>query len=243
MQKSRCRFHRIPFIILALFMSGLGAGEALGSVVVFDRVAVTGKPVRLVVQTRAHLFPDGGRRVNIAVGDQPPKRIMTGGDGYGYLTYVPQKPGLITLTARTPDSDSSGNLLVMAPEEKAVLVEIESTLQNTLFSQKQRDQATAALKKIQETFRLLYVARFMGSPLARQWLSRSDFPASVVLDWRGPEMVADWQESGLRLCAVIGSQSLIDAAGDLIEYRFAIDGASENETAAGWEEIAKQLAP
>jgi hypothetical protein len=243
MQKRRYRFPRIPIIILGLMLGALGAGDALGSVVVFDRVAVMGKSVRLVVQTRARFFPDGGRLVNIAVDDQPPKRIMTGGDGYGYLAYSPQQPGLINISARTQDSSATGYLLVMQPEEKAVLVEIESAVQNTLFSQKNRRQATAALGKLRETFRLIYLVRYLGSPLARRWLTGSDFPASVVLDWRGRAMVTDWQEKGLRLYALIGSQSLIEAAGDLIENRFVLNGASENETTADWEEIAKQLAP
>jgi hypothetical protein len=125
----------------------------------------------------------------------------------------------------------------MQPSERAVLIEIEAVLKNTLFSEKAGNQAAAAVKTIQKSFRIIYLVRFVGQGLANTWLTRSDFPASVVLAWRGTQMLRHFQEKGLQLYAIIGSQSMLEAADDLIEKRFLIDVSAEGD----WNKILESL--
>ena len=62
-------------------------------VVVFDDVTTVQTPIRIKVLTKAGFFARGGRLVDIYLDEIHLKKILTGGDGYGYLKYTPRKTG------------------------------------------------------------------------------------------------------------------------------------------------------
>ncbi len=74
-------------------------------VVVFDRVTTVQTPLTISVQTRDGFFSAGGRMVDIYLDDNLLKKILTGGDGYGYLKYTPPGPGLHRQRLRTNPGD------------------------------------------------------------------------------------------------------------------------------------------
>ena len=69
-------------------------------VVVFDQVTTVQTPIKIRVLTREGFFSAGGRMVDIYLDNNLLKKILTGGDGYGYLKYTPAQ-------ASTAPPDSS----------------------------------------------------------------------------------------------------------------------------------------
>jgi hypothetical protein len=73
-------------------------------VAVLDRVTTVDTPVRLTVLTKGRFFSDGGRLVDLYLEGEHLKRILTGGDGYGYYKITPRSPGYQTIKARSSPS-------------------------------------------------------------------------------------------------------------------------------------------
>ena len=72
-------------VAFVLGMLSIGRSE----VVVFDRVTTVKTPIRIKVLTKSRFFAAGGRLADIYLDGNHLKRILTGGDGFGYLKYTP----------------------------------------------------------------------------------------------------------------------------------------------------------
>ncbi|MEJ2286133.1 MAG: hypothetical protein P8X85_21355, partial [Desulfobacterales bacterium] len=59
-------------------------------VAVLDGVTTVNTPIRITVMTRSRFFAAGGRLVDLYLDGEHLKRILTGGDGYGYLKITPR---------------------------------------------------------------------------------------------------------------------------------------------------------
>jgi hypothetical protein len=70
------------------------ASSSYGGVFISDQVTTLSTDVYLKVQTRGRFFSEGGKLVDIFVDDKKIKRILTGGDGYGYQRYTPERTGM-----------------------------------------------------------------------------------------------------------------------------------------------------
>ena len=229
---------KIVFTIFFIFGT---ASICAGEVVVFDRVTTVETPIRIKVLTKKRFFSAGGRLVDIYLDDTHLKRILTGGDGYGYLKYIPQSPGFIKIKARSDASSSSGLLLVMRKSEKAILIDVEGSFKDTIFSDEIRENSQKAVNALSKDYRIIYLSRYVGKGISRNWLEREDFPNSVILRWQGPKMLAVLKERGIRLHAVIGSSAVISAASKHIEKRYTFEKTKDGQTVKDWDEILKLL--
>ena len=85
-----------PILLILIFVP-----LSHSKVVVFDRVTTVQKPVDIRVLTKDGFFAAGGQMVDIYLDNILLKKIMSGGDGYGYLKYTPREAGLKAINART----------------------------------------------------------------------------------------------------------------------------------------------
>ena len=77
-----------------------------GAVIVYDQITAPNTPVFLKVQTRGRFFAEGGRRVTLSVNKDRTFKLLTGGDGFGYVKYTPAEPGRFTISAASNCRDS-----------------------------------------------------------------------------------------------------------------------------------------
>ena len=219
----------------------LGRAESTdAAVVVFDRVTSVGKPLFVKVVTRGLVFSKGGRRVSIRIDKGPAHDTLSGGDGAAFMKYHPDRPGVRTVTAESEGEEGSGTILVLAPQESVIVIGIEGGLQKSLFPEESRRIAQEVVGDLSRTYRLVYLTRWIGAGLVKEWLEKHQFAGSVVLRWRDERVFKQMEKSGVRVEAVIGSAALLGAAPDSIQNRFTFD---ENADAAvsGWEDIRKAL--
>ena len=187
---SRSRTRMWLSILIVISTNLIAVAASPGKVVVFDGVTTVQTPTRIQVLTKGRLFAEGGRLVDIYLNDQHLKKIMTGGDGYGYLKYIPEKPGFLEILARSGATSSSGLLLVARRSEKAIIIEVEGAFKDAVFSSELRVNSQEAVKKLDETYTLIYLSRLFGKGISRGWLEKEGFPESVILRWRGTRLVS-----------------------------------------------------
>jgi hypothetical protein len=214
-----------------------------GKVVVFDGVTTVQTPIRIKVLTKGRFFAEGGRLVDIYMDDQHLKKIMTGGDGYGFLKYIPRKPGFKSISALSETTRSSGLLLVMRPSEKAIIIEVEGAFKDAIFSQELRVNSQKAVKALTKDYSLIYLSRMVGKGISRSWLEEEDFPKSVILRWRGANTFKSLAKKGVNMYAVIGSAAVMSAAKKHIEHRLTFEQSKDAKRVKNWDEILKLLLP
>jgi hypothetical protein len=225
-------------IAAALLPAG-GASNA--AVVVFDRVAVVGRPVQLIVLTKGRWFPEGGQRVTWSVGRTGSKQLLTGGDGYGFAMYTPVETGLKAIRAEYRHGQGSGTLLVMGPEERAILVDIDSALRESFLSVRPRRGARRAMVTVGQMYRLIYLHGQTGLGLARQWLEANELPESVVLSWGNADRLRFFERDGIQLHAIIGSADQVTAAEKYIGHRFSFQKSRAGRQVDSWEAVLDAL--
>ena len=226
-------------LILALFFIFIPPTSA--DIIVYDQITTVGTPVRLVFKTKGKLFAQGGKLVDIFLENKKLSRIMTGGDGYGFFKYTFQNSGIMQLSATSNGNRDSGLVLVMQKNEKAILVEAESGFKTSFFSEKERDACRQALETIAQTYKIIYSYKLAGKNLTANWLSENHFPQSVVLPWKGVEMLKAWKKRGIQIHAMIGSPALLEEAADYVKNRFSFEETKKGETVKNWEDIIKRL--
>ena len=225
---------------MAILLLGFSS-PGWGGVVVFDRVTLMEEAVYLKILTKGRFFAEGGILVDIYVDDKKIKRILTGGDGYGYLKYKPERRGLIRLQARSHQGSGNGLLLVPDKKDQIIFIETESAFKDALFSEKLLGASRKATESLSRKYTLIYISRYVGVEWTRNWLAKEHFPQAVILKWQGPEMFSSLKAKGLRLYAFIGSGALASAAAEYIEKRYVFEETPDGQSVKSWEEITESL--
>jgi hypothetical protein len=210
-------------------------------VTVYDRVTTVGMPVRLAVRTTTLFMADGGRLVDLWLDEERLGRIMTGGDGYGYLQLTPQRPGFFKIAARSQGSDASGRLLVLEKTDRVVLVESETMLKQIQILPNARESCRTTFDSLRQRFQLIFVYRFLGADVSRIGLEKEGLAPTIVIPWHGAASLESLQARGVQVYAVIGSADLVAAAGDRVPHRISFEKARGAKTVSGCEELAKAL--
>ena len=235
---------RLSFsILLVLSVVLVFVTASPGNVVVFDSVTTVQTPIRIKVLTKGRIFAEGGQLVDIYLDDEHLKRILTGGDGYGFLKYIPQEPGFKSISARSKSASSSGLLLVMRPSEKAIIIEVEGAFKDAIFSQEIRKNSQVTVKALSKDYTLIYLSRMVGKGISRSWLEEEDFPKSVILRWQGANTFKSLAKRGVKLYAVIGSAAVMRAAKKHIEHRLTFEKSKNATLVKSWDEILELLQP
>ena len=230
-------------ISLAVAFSLNTVSVSRSEVVVFDGVTTVHAPIRIKVLTRGRIFSEGGRRVDIYLDDNHLKRVLTGGDGYGYFKYIFQNPGIKEITARSDADSSTGLVLVMGRNEKAIIIDVEGAFKGALFSAKLRADSRKVVHALSKDYKVIYLSRFVGKGVSRSWLEKNDFPKSVILSWQGSSTFKSLDKNGVNLDTVIGSDTVISAAKNYIEHRYTFEKSKDGKLVKNWDEILKLLQP
>jgi hypothetical protein len=231
------------FMLTALSLAALFIVTSVctAGVAVLDRVTTVETPVRITVLTTGRFFVAGGRLVDIYLDDKHLKRILTGGDGYGYLKYTPQSTGYKQIKARSNGDSAEGLLLVMAKKDRAIAIEVEDGFKTAVFSDEIKQSSLKVVKTLSKTYKIIYLSRLAGKSITGPWLEKQGFPGSVILGWRGANTLTELKEKGVQLHAIIGSTGVISAAVDEIDNRFTFDKTKDGKTVKDWDEIAELL--
>lgn len=233
----------IPFIFILCFgLPGAGPVCAHAGLVFFDNVTTTHTPVYMKVLTRGVLRAEGGRRVEVYAGNRPIGRILSGGDGYGFLQIVPGKAGLKVYEARMEGARDTARLLTMEKNEGAILFELEA-LRRHFFSKSGLGDAQKALNKLNEHFKIVYLTRLIGVSLAERIITAYDFPRSAVIDWRGKASLENLKRRHVRLDAVVGSADTVSAARGAVAGRFTFDETTDGTPVKDWQDLLRKLHP
>ena len=239
------RRRRIKKLILPLiFCMAAGfyaAPGCRGEVVVLDLVTTVKTPIRITVLTKGRFFSAGGRLVDIFLDDEHLKRILTGGDGYGYFKYTPRSPGYKKIKASSNSDSAEALLLVMAKKDRALAIEVEEGFKTAIFSEEIKQSSLRVLKTLSKKYKIIYLSRYVGKRITGAWIEKQGFPKSVILGWQGAGTLTALKEKGIQLHAIIGSAAVIsEAAGD-IQNRFTFEKTKDGTTVKDWDEILEHL--
>ncbi len=238
---------RISFYILSLVVlagTGLTSARPAGAAVFFfDVVAGHDRSVRLTVLTRGAIVAQGGRRVTLCIDRKVVAEILTGGDGYGYLTYTPREKGRWEVEVRSDGETGSGTLLVVDASDQALLVDLESCLAKTIWTSRTTAGMKRSLTRLREHFKIIYIAQFSGVRLARKLIAGFGLPEAVVLAWDGAQTLDELKQTGLNLQALIAAPERLTEAARFVSHRYAFEETEDGEFVADWDELVKRLRP
>ena len=227
--------------MLSLAALLLTTSICLADVIALDSVTTVKQPVRITVLTKGRFFAAGGRLVDIYLDDKHLKRILTGGDGYGYLKHTPQNTGLQQIKARSDGDSAEGLLLVLAPKDRVIAIVVEDGFKTAVFSEEMRQNSQKVVKTLSKTYKIIYLSRLAGRSVTAPWLEEQGFPRSVILKWRGLNTLKQLQKKGVQIDAIIGSSAVISAAVDIVENRYTFEKTKDGTTVKNWDEIEKLL--
>jgi hypothetical protein len=212
-------------------------------VVVFDDVTTVQTPIRIKVLTKGKYFARGGRLVDIYLDEVHLKRILTGGDGYGYFKYTHESAGLKSINVRSNSKNASGLHLVLNKNDQAIVIDIEGAFKDAVFSEEIRENSQAAVTSLSKRYKIIYLSRYFGKEIGRSWLNKENFPRSVILRWQGSNIFKILAKRSVKLYAVIGSSTVISAAKKYSEKRFTFEKAKDGIMVKDWKEIINLLLP
>ena len=228
----------IMFCMVAGFYAAPGCRA---EVAVLDSVTTVNTPIRITVLTKSRFFSAGGRRVDVYLDDKHLKRILTGGDGYGYLKYTPRSTGYQKIKARSNSDSAEGLLLVMTKKDRAIVIEVEEGFKTAVFSEEIKQSSLKVVKTLSKKYKIIYLSRYLGKSITGTWLEKQSFPKSVILDWQGSNTLTALKKKGIQLHAIIGSTAVISEAAKNIESRFTFEKTKDGTTVKDWDEILELL--
>ena len=227
-------------ILLATILS-MAASICTAEVAVLDRVTTVNTPIYITVLTKGRFFSEGGRLVDLYLDDEHLKRIMTGGDGYGYYKITPRSPGYRRIKARSNSDSAEGLLLVMTKKDRAIAIEVEQGFKTAVFSEEIKQNSVEAVKKLSKQYKIIYLSSYVGKSITATWLGNQGYPESVILGWKGASTLKALKKRGIQVEAIIGSPAVMSAAARLIENRFTFEKAKDGTMVKDWDEILKHL--
>jgi hypothetical protein len=233
-------FSQFYSLLLGCILSCFIGVSAYAEVAAFDAVGVAEKPVVVKVLTKEHFFPSGGVVVHVFWNQWLIGRILTGGDGYGYLKRVFTKTGLHTLESRTENDTASSLILVIKPEEKTLAIEIDGPLKETAYDDAPREGGLEAVKKLSKNYRILYLVAQLSLTNHKKWLNNHGFPESVVLEVNR-SFFDDLKERSITPHAVVSSSALIAKAPDFVQKNFSFEPPDAESHVEDWNSVVDAL--
>ena len=230
-----------PMIMFSLAVVLCSAPVVRCEVMVLDSVTIVKAPIRITVLTKGRFVSTGGRLVDVYLDDEHLKRILTGGDGYGYLKYTPPSPGYKKIKALSGSDSAEGLLLVMTKTDRAIVIEVEEGFRTAIFSNVIKQSSLKVVKALSNSYKIIYLSRFAGKRITGAWLEKQGFPQSVILGWRGPNTLKALTKKGIQLHAIIGSTAVISKAASYIENRFTFEKTQDGTTVKDWEAVLEHL--
>ena len=129
------------------------------------------------------------------------------------------------------------------PDDKVILIDLEGSFKNVIFSSYQKSEAKKAVENLAKKFKVIYLSKLAGKRIASFWLEQEDFPESVVLRWRGPDLFESLNRKGLTLYALVASPEILSESTKYVEHRFSFEKTADGQTVGNWAELIELLKP
>lgn len=237
MYRSLC-FAVINILILTASLPAAVSARVL----VHDSVATGNEEIMIMAETKGRFFASGGELVEFFVNGQSLGRVLSGGDGFAYKPFTPRRYGLHAVVVESGDDNDRGVVLSLKKGSMIVFIDVEGSLLSMPFLEKPVEKSREAIKKIMKKFPIVYLqTHLVGTAAIKSWLRKNKFPESAVLPWQGDYLFDKLDKKGFKIKAVIGSQEVIESAGDYKPEVFSFDKFDGAGHAADWEEIEKKL--
>ena len=227
----------LPVLLLGILQ--LIAAPVTGEIIAYDQITVRNKTIFLKVRTKGFLFAEGGQRVSLSVEGGPKFRILTGGDGYGYVKYTPTAAGRHTIRVDTTDAVNEAILLVVTPDESVFLLDYEMLLKRLLQNPNEKQSARQALENLPSGCHLVYGVNFLGAVMAGKWTQNQNFPRGVILTGKLSNLITNLKDREIPIRAVMGTAASL--AGFTAEgvHQLSFDETPSGTTIDNWEQIQK----
>lgn len=210
----------------------------LPAVRVHDRVTVDNREVMLMVETRGRFFAEGGVLVQFSVDGTAIGSSLSGIDGFAFKSYIPQKQGLMEITARAADDLGTGIILSLAKESSIVYIDIEGCFLQNPFTKKSIAVGRDIISDIIKTYPIVYLQTgLLGTASLRSWLEKNEFPRSVIIQWKGGTVFSQLKHQGLSTKMVMGSQKVVESADVLNADTYVFDSIDEEANIKKWKNI------
>lgn len=227
-------------VVFCTFFLHLTLHAAHAGVTVFDDVSPVNNAVAIRALTKGRFFPEGGRLTDFYVDGKHIGTVLSGGDGYAFLRYVPSSAGVLKLKVTKDDETDEGVLLITEKKDRVILIAIENNLFESLFSLGPSEEGKNAVQQLSKRFRIIYLTTLLGVQESRKWIRENEFPLSPVLQWEGADMVAGLQEKNIHLYAIVGTQGMLSEA-RTIKKRYSFQAGEDAEEVSDWDDLLKHL--
>ncbi|OIP60541.1 MAG: hypothetical protein COY75_00720 [Nitrospirae bacterium CG_4_10_14_0_8_um_filter_41_23] len=238
------RFMRILVtLIFCILLLYLFPSIVLSEVIVPDMIVLNGKEIMLSAETKGKLFAKGGEVVEFFVDGKSIGKRLSGGDGFAFKQFIPQKSGLHQITVKSGKDKGNGLLLSLKRGERMVFIDVGGSLFEGLFSKKPKTGSQKIIKKISSRFPIVFLqTELLSIKAIKAWLKENGFTDLPVIPWRQGMIFDEIKEKGLKIKAIIGSQSVIESAKAYNKPKsFSFEEVEDAEEVKDWEEIGKKL--
>jgi hypothetical protein len=232
----------LKILILITLLLYIFPSVVLSEVIVHDMVALKGEEVMLSAETRGKLFTKGGEVVEFFVNKKSIGKTLSGGDGLAFREFTPSNTGIYQITAKSGGKEGNGLLLSLKKGDRIVFIDVEGSLFEALFSKNPKTGSHKIIKKISNRFPVVFLQTGLyGIESTKSWLKENKFMNLPLIPWRQGEIFNEIHEKGLKIKAVIGSQSVIESAKEYKAKLFSFEEVEDAVEVKNWEDIAKKL--
>lgn len=210
-------------------------------VVVEDSIAAAGEATTLAARTRGFLLPRGGELVEFRVNGTVLGKNLSGGDGWAYREFTPEREGLYEVSAASDRESGTGYLLSVGKGKGVVFIDVQAAIFKPPFSREPREGSLDAVRSIEERFPLVYLYTALPGPAVRALLEEYGFPPGPLLGWRGGRVFGEAAKKGLRVEAVVGSAEVAESAKEHTDMLFTFEPSEEVREVENWDEVLKAL--
>ncbi len=229
-------------LIFLILSSCLLPAPAFSEIIVHDMIVLRGKEVMLKAETRGKLFSKGGEVVEFFVDGKSLNKSLSGGDGFAFRQFTPQKTGIYRITVKSGKDEGNGLLISLKKGDRIVFVDVEDSLLETPFSKRPKTGSQNIIKKISSRFPVVFLqTELLSIKAIKTWLKENRFIDLPVVSWREGKIFDEINEKGLKIKAIIGSQSVIESAKAYKSKSFSFKEIEDAEEVRDWEEIGKKL--
>jgi hypothetical protein len=234
-------FPGLRYLFFLLLVIALPA-SADAEIFVNDAVALSREEILIKAETKSGYFAKGGKIVEFFVNGKSIGSVLSGGDSIAYKTFKTGRPGMYTVLARSGKDIGSGVILVLKKGSALVFIDIEGSLLATPFAKKPVKSSREVIRRIMNSYPVVYLhTGNIGISAVREWLRQNRFPVSAVMSWQMGDIFAALNKKGLKIKAVIGSQTVIDSANEYKPEFFGFNEEDSSKNLKTWQDIEKKL--
>jgi hypothetical protein len=233
---------RFLFIFLICLSFFLFPTTGFSDILVNDVLVVKGDETQLSAQTRGRFFAQGGRLVEFFINGKSLGKSLSGGDGFAYKQFVPEKTGLFSISVKSGDEDNTGLLMSLKKGDKIIFIDVVGSLFEGMFSQKPRHGGQKVIKELSQKYPLVFLQTgLLSIKVLKAWLKEHGFVDMPVLLSREGLIFDEIYKKGLKIKALIGSHSVIASAQEYKPQSFSFEEAEDAVVVKNWEEISDVL--